>query len=56
MDEIEGTVKKAGQVDVVGRGGGVTEVAGDTYERTNRSRLTQSGFFGLKVINLLNRT
>ena len=26
-----------------------------TYESTNRSRLTQSGFFGLKVMNLLKR-
>lgn len=27
-----------------------------TYERTNLSLLSQSGFLGLKVINLLNRT
>lgn len=27
-----------------------------TYERTKRSRLTQSGFEGLKVMNLLNIT
>jgi hypothetical protein len=27
-----------------------------TYERTKRSRLTQLGFFGLNVMNLLNRT
>jgi hypothetical protein len=29
---------------------------GKTYERTKRSRLSQSGFLGLKVMNLLNRT
>lgn len=28
----------------------------DTYERTKRSRLTQSGFLGLKFMNLLNKT
>lgn len=28
----------------------------NTYDRTKRSLLTQSGFLGLKVINLLNRT
>lgn len=27
-----------------------------TYDRTKRSRLTQSGFFGLNVMNLLKRT
>lgn len=27
-----------------------------THDRTNRSRLTQSGFFGLKVMNLFHRT
>lgn len=27
-----------------------------TYERTKRSRLIKSGFFGLNVMNLLNRT
>jgi hypothetical protein len=27
-----------------------------TYERTNRSRFNHSGFLGLKVMNLLNRT
>ena len=27
-----------------------------TYERTKRSRLTQSGFLGLKLMNLLNKT
>jgi hypothetical protein len=27
-----------------------------TYERTKRSRLSQSGFLGLKVMNLLKRT
>ena len=27
-----------------------------THERTNRSRLSQSGFFGLKLMNLLNIT
>lgn len=32
------------------------EIRRNTYERTNRSRLTQSGFFGLKVMNLLNTT
>jgi hypothetical protein len=29
---------------------------GETYERTKRSRLSQSGFLGLKVMNLLKRT
>jgi hypothetical protein len=32
------------------------EIAGNTYDRTKRSRLTQSGFFGLKVMNLLKTT
>ena len=27
-----------------------------TYDKTNRSRFGQSGFLGLKVMNLLNRT
>jgi hypothetical protein len=31
-------------------------VVGDTYERTKRSRLSQSGFLGLKRMNLLKRT
>jgi hypothetical protein len=35
----------------------VASAAGSkTYERTKRSRFNQSGFLGLKVMNLLNRT
>jgi len=34
----------------------IPEKRRSTYERTNRSRLTQSGFEGLKVMNLLNIT
>ena len=32
------------------------ETQAGTYERTKRSRLAQSGFLGLKFMNLLNRT
>jgi hypothetical protein len=35
---------------------GVYKIVGATHERTNRSRLSQSGFFGLNVMNLLKRT
>jgi hypothetical protein len=34
----------------------ITRRSFKTYERTNLSRLSQWGFLGLKVMNLLNRT
>jgi hypothetical protein len=35
---------------------GTAQESGNTYERTNRSRFSQSGFLGLNLMNLLNRT
>ena len=40
----------------IGKGREKKERAKSTYERTKRSRLTQLGFLGLKVMNLLKTT
>lgn len=61
-EEVQQSVLQHAAVAVPIRSSSVWTISSETgsrqgtYERTKRSRLTQSGFLGLKFMNLLNRT